>query len=137
MGPLQLIELLLELELLPLQLLEGSALVGAEPLVLLLEPLDLVLHLALEAGVGLEHLFDLILILGLDALRQSALVELVPVLGGAASLLKLLERDLEFPGRLVQILLIGLLLVDEELAAPLPKRFLLVVGGLGIGEGAL
>jgi len=87
--------------------------------------------------VRFKHLFDLVLILGLDALRQGALVELVPVLGGAAPLLELLERDLEFPGRLVQVLLVGLLLVDEELATPLPERLLLVVSGLGVGKGAL
>jgi hypothetical protein len=82
--------------------------------------------------VRFEHLFDLVLVLGLDALRQGSLVELMPVLGGAAPLLELLECDLEFSSRFVQVLLVGFLLVDEELATSLPKRLFLIVGRLGV-----
>ena len=62
--------------------------------------------------MGVKHLLDLVLVLVFDGLDQLVLVQLILVLGVATTFLELFESDFELSGGLVEILFVGLLLVD-------------------------
>ena len=128
---------LLKLLLFNLNISEFDNRLRAEALILVFEPLAFGRELSLHGLMRLKHLFDLVFVFVLNHFDQSIPVVLILVLCAVASLLQLLQGDLEFPLRLDQILFVVLFLVLQELALTLPESLVLVIRRLKVRELSL
>jgi len=87
--------------------------------------------------VGVHEVPDACLVLAVEHAHERLLTTFLLVFVERASLLQLFECHLELPLALEQIPLVGLLLLLEELAFPLPQGLIPVVGALQIAQLSL